>query len=264
MKRATIILLLLAVSSSASAEPEIRGTPDDLHRFLRPHERTVVITGEAEEKAYSDRAIVDLAITTEDKMLSKSLELNSKLRETIELSLTKTGISEENIRSSKFSSSPQYGWFGKKPDRYEVINHMAITITDASHLQAIASIADSKDEVELVGTIFEHSEKDEYREKVKDKAIDEVLKQKELYEKRLGVKLIPMGFEVEQLGLRGPGQTREHYTLEEIVVTAPRRHGSRRRNPEPEKQLARAAPSFDEIVYNAMATVEFKLDSAVD
>ncbi len=263
MKKIIIILMLIAVSISVSADPEIKGTPEELRQFLHPNENTVAITGEAEEKAYSDKAIVDLVITTKDKMLSTSLEQNSKLRETIRAELIKTGLSEDAIKSSKFSSSPQYGWFGKKPDSYQVNNHMAITITEESQLQAIAFIADSNKEIELASTIFEHSKKDEYKERVKKKAFDEILKQKEIYEKSLGLKLVPVGLRLGYVGQIRQGETGtgpEEFTLEEIVVTSEKRYssyGPMSRSKDLEKI---PIPSFDEIKYKATVIVEYNFD----
>jgi len=264
MKRIIISLLFFALSASASAETEIKGTPEDLRQFLHPKENLVSINGQGEEKAYSDKAIVDIVITTEDKMLSKSLELNSKLRETIASSLKKIGLSDENIKSSRFSSSPQYGWFGKKPDSYQVINRMAVTISDESHLKAIALICDSNKEIELSKIIFEHSKKDEYREKVKKKALDDVLKQKELYERSLGIKLIPVGFNAERLAQPGSRGNRGEFTLDEIVVTAERKEPSSRSTSKPKEQEVPTAVSFDEIIYKAEITVVFKIDETTD
>ena len=91
-------------------------------------------------------------ITTEDKQLSNSIAANSNLREFISEQLTTEGIESDSIKSSKFSTSPQYGWFGKKPDSYKVVNRMAITISDESQLKTIATVADSKAEIELSDT----------------------------------------------------------------------------------------------------------------
>ena len=194
-------------------------------------------------------------------MLSTSLEQNSKLREKIKAELIKTGLSEDAIKSSKFSSSPQYGWFGKKPDSYQVINHMAVTITEESQLQAIAFISDSNKEIELASTVFEHSKKDEYKEKVKKKALDDILKQKGIYEKSLGLKLVPVGLRLGHVGQIRQGETGpEEFILEETVVTAEKRYGSSVPMSRSKNLEKTTIPSFDEINYKSTIIVEYKFE----
>ena len=115
MKKILLLVSLLTASFALHAQPELKGSPEELRHFLHPSERIVSLHGQAEEKAYSDRAIISLVITTEDKLLSNSIASNSNLRKFITTQLTTAGINGESIKSSKFSTSPQYGWFGKKP-----------------------------------------------------------------------------------------------------------------------------------------------------
>lgn len=261
MNKAITALLLIASSTVALANPELKGNPEDLRQFLHPKDKLVSIYAQAEEKAYSDKAIVSLVITTEDKLLSESLSKNSQLRENITQQLVSAGITPENIKSSKFSTSPQYGWFGKKASSYKVVNRMAVSIIDEAHLQAIAAVADGKLEIELSDTAFEHSRKDELEDKVKTLALAKVMKQKEFYEKNLGVQLTPVGFRKSNVGRTA---TRGAMVLEEVVVTARKRSSndeastSKRYNSRPEPE---SESSFDEIRYEAGITVDFKIQA---
>ena len=81
----------------------------------------------------------------------------------------------------------------------------------------IATVADSQDEIELSDTAFEHSQKDAFKAKVKQLALDKVMQQKALYESSLGVILTPMGFRENRLRVQG---TQGAEMLEEIIVTA--------------------------------------------
>ena len=72
---ASLLLLLLPVA--AHSQPELKGSPEELRHFLHPTERTVSIQGQAEEKAYSDQAIISLVITTEDRLLSAPSRLTA-------------------------------------------------------------------------------------------------------------------------------------------------------------------------------------------
>ena len=256
---ASLLLLLLPVA--AHSQPELKGSPEELRHFLHPTERTVSIQGQAEEKAYSDQAIISLVITTEDRLLSASIATNSALRQSVRQQLVDAGISGKHIKSSTFSTSPQYGWFGKKPDSYKVVNRMAITINDESQLKNIATVADSQDEIELSDTAFEHSQKDAFKARVKQLALDKVMQQKALYESSLGVILTPMGFRENRLRVQG---TQGAEMLEEIIVTAQKR--SRSYANESADYLHSPAPntaesSFDEIIYTAEIYVDFSITS---
>ncbi len=255
MKKIITLLILVLLSSASFAEPEIKGSPQDLRGFLHPAEKIVTITGQAEEKAYSDQAIVSLVITTESKFLSEAIAENGSFRKKITDSLVFAGIKPDSIKSSKFSSSPQYGWFGSKPSSYKVINRMAVKITNEAHLQELAGVADQFEEVELSDTAFEHSEKDEYNERVKAEALRKVIKQKEFYEQSLGVKLTPVG--IRDTAIR-QGATRGAMMLEEVVVTGIRKGGGDSSSVARYKSQTQE-PSFDEVKYEANISVDFKI-----
>lgn len=254
MKRLPIILCLAILPLFAAAEPELKGNPSELKQFLHPDAKTVTILGEAEQKAYSDTAIISLVVTTEKDLLSDSISANTSLRQAIAKELAAAGVKADHINSSKFSTSPQYGWFGKKPSSYKVVNRMAVKITSESHLQAIAAIADANTEVELSDIAFEHSEKDAYKIKVKQAALDKVMEQKAFYESSLGVKLAPIGFRDASVG---QNPTRAAGMLEEVIVTGLRASQSKQSG---NGYRENRSPSFDEVEYSARVSVDFRIE----
>lgn len=256
MKRTLCVILLSLTSAYALSGPELKGSPQELRGFLHPADKVITIHGNAEEKAYSDKAVVSLVISTENKLLSQSMSSNSALRAKITASLIDSGIDPDAIKSSKFSSSPQYGWFGSKPSSYEVVNRMAISITQEEHLKEIAVVADTFEEVELSDTAFEHTQKDGFNEKVKAKALANVVKQKLFYEKSLGLKLTPIGIRDSNVRQRA---TSGAMVLEEVVVTAARQSKSSY-SPKAKRRNQEHDPSFDEVLYEANLSVEFKIE----
>lgn len=257
MTRLITYLFFCCLPLAAFAQPELKGNPEELRQFLHPRDNIVTLSADAEKKAYSDRAIISLVITSEDKQLSASISNNIALRESISQQLVTAGINPEHIKSSKFSTSPQYGWFGKKPDSYKVVNRMAVTIVQESQLQTVASVADSKEEIELSDIAFEHSKKDAFKSQVKKLALEKVMQQKALYEESLGVTLTPVSFRDNRLWIKG---SQGAQMLEEIVVTATKRSLSyddksvNYRQPSAPKSIE---SSFDEIVYTAEIFVDF-------
>ena len=256
MVRAIFAVSLAIFWTMAYSAPELKGSPQELKGFLHPYDKIVRIIGKAEETAYSDKAIISLVITTNNKLLSQAIASNSELRSRITKSLVSSGIDGISINSSKFSSSPQYGWFGTKPSSYNVVNRMAISISDEAHLQNIAAVADQYDEAEISDTAFEHTKKDEFSQKVKARALGKILKQKEFYEKSLGVILTTIGISDSAIHQRA---TRGAYALEEVLVSAHRLAESPI-SPPSKRPAPETEPSFDEIKYEATIAVDFKIE----
>ncbi|BFM13182.1 hypothetical protein R50072_33350 [Simiduia litorea] len=251
-----LTLVCFAFTSALQAAPELKGSPEELKGFLHPSSQTLFISDSAEETAYSDQAIVNLLVTTEEKTLGSALEKNAALRNNIRTQLTAQGIAANDIKNSKFSSSPEFGWFGKEPSSYKVVNRMSIKIEQEASLQNIANISDQYKEVVLSGTQFEHSKKTDVSQKVKTLALKKVMEKKAFYESTLGIKLTPLSFdESVSDGLPTEGASQ----LEEIVVTGVRVKSdsySSRRQYEP----VNPASSFDEIKYTARIKVEFRVN----
>ena len=259
MKALIVFFLSCLISSLSFSAPELKGGPEDLRRFLHPKDRLVTISANAEEKAYSDRAVVSLVISTEESLLSEAIAKNSELRAGITKQLISVNIAADKIKSSKFSTSPQYGWFGSKPSSYKVVNRMAVTITQESQLKEIAAVADGSDEISISDTSFEHSKKDEFKQKVKQKALDKVLRQKDFYEKSLGVKLTPVNFREGRVALNA---TRGAAVLEEVIVTAAKSSARRSVADAPAyRAAAREEASFDEVKYETDLYVDFKIET---
>ena len=128
--KSLVLLYLLICSSAVVAQTELKGSPEDLRKFLHPQEQLITLNGKAEKTAYSDKAIIHLVVTTEAQTLSESLVINNNVREKTTRDLIAKGISEKQIKNTKFTSTPQYGLFGKKPTDYEVVNRISVSIFD--------------------------------------------------------------------------------------------------------------------------------------
>ena len=241
-----IISIASLFTFSASAETELKGSPTELKSCLHPQVNTISITESAEEIAFKDEAVISLLVTTEDDKLAVSLSKNAKIRGNISSALTTNDILLKNIKNSKFSTSPDYGWFGKKPDSYKVANTVTVLINNEKGLQSIAEIVDTYDEVTLISTQYKHSEKELYKQKVKEKALNKVLKQKEFYAKSLGLKLKAISF-TDQATFVNEG-------IERIEVTGSR---IKRSDYSSLKSNEQAQTSFEKVTYRTNVTVQF-------
>ncbi len=196
LRKSYVLIALVLFSATAAAAPELRGSPQELEQYLQSETRTVSIRQTATENAYTDRARVSLTVTTEHKSLAEAIRLNRSLRLRTIQEFSAAGISSDDIRASKFSTSPQYGWFGKAPSSFEVINTIVVVVESEEQFQAVAAVADRQKEIQVSQTEFEHSQKDEFEKKVRQKAMDKVMEERQFYETQLGLSLRPVSFSV--------------------------------------------------------------------
>ena len=237
----------------AAFSAELSGTPEELRRYLRAETRTVTIQEQATEFAYSDTAKITLMFSSEAKELAEAMRLNNELRDRVIDQLVASGISADKINSSKYSASPQFGWFGDKPNKYEVVNNIVITVDAEEKFRRVAEMADSDDDIQFAGAKFEHSKKEETEEKVRDKALQSVMKSKRYFEKELGLELTPVQFNFSDVFAQQP--KRDFAMVEEISVGL-------QKSPSARPAVPARAPGYDEIEYRVSVSVTFEIHKA--
>lgn len=252
--------LLLAVSTTVRAEPEIKGTATELTQYLTAIPRTVNLTGEAEVKVPADRAIVSVRVVTENKSLQEASRANQELRAKMLRVLAEKGIPAERVKASKFSSTPKYGMFGEKPKSYRIENVVQVTTQDEKEFQAVANLVDATSEFRHDSIEFEHSDKDGLKKKALEQAIDKAIEKKRLYEEKLGVKLTPKSFEESRMVAVTPLGMRRAYT--KMVESGSYVAGAPVTSTGPADGGEESLPtSFDELVFKAQLTVEYTVES---
>ncbi len=258
-----LLLLSLAATATASltgfsqlghAQTQLSGTPDELREFLHPRPNTVNINGEGELTAYKDVAKISLLVTTEERTLSRAMEVNQAMRLELIQQFVAAGVPQEDINNSKFSSSPQFGFFGRNPNSFEVSARMEIEVNSEEHLQLLAAAADENEEVEFESTEFEHSDEDAFEDRVREIALEDVMAQKAYYESNLGLQLKAINFYyggIRQMARAMPRaamaqemamDANANRTLSSAAVAAPT-----------------VAPTFDEVEYQTNITVVFEI-----
>lgn len=247
---ALVILVIFLATNSFAAE--LSGTPEELRGYLRSETRTVTISDDATDVAYSDLAKITLIVTTKAKTLASAMKQNNDLRDSVAQQLTNSGISPDDIQSSKYSASPQFGWFGKSPSSFEVVNSLVVTVSEEALFRRVAEISDQSDAIIFGGVEFEHSEKEKYEDIVRDKAVDAVLNDRAYFETKLGLKLQPVSFTFSNVRA---AEFDRYRGIEEIVVT-----GARLASVSGES--AAAPSSFDEVEYRVSVTVTFEVEQS--
>ena len=232
------------------------GTPEELRGFLYPRANTVNISGDAELTAYKDVARVSLLVTTEARTLNAAMADNQNLRGELIERFIAAAIPGEDINNSKFSSSPQYGLFGRNPSSFEVSARLDITVSSESHLQLLAAAADTNDEVEFESITFEHSEEEEFEKQVQELALQDVMEQKAFYESNLGLELKAVNFFYG--GIRQMARAMPMAMASEAVAVDGLRSSATSMD---SAAAAGVAPSFDKVEYGTSITVVFEIVS---
>jgi uncharacterized protein YggE len=257
--------LVLAVFGMLGGEPnvraaelELRGAPADLQKylqkFLQPAGRTVTLTGHARQTVPSDMGHVSIIVRTQAKELAAAMRANAERRTALAQQLTRQGIPDKAIRAEKFSSSPQFGWFGRSPASYEVVNRLIVDVTDDAQLIRVSEAAAQSADTSIGTITFEFAQQAALQETVRHLAFDDAIAKKAFYEQRLGATLRPVTFVFSDRSARVESQAAQ---IEEIVVTGTKRSESYSSAPPPPPP-----PSFDQQQYDVSVDVTFEVEPA--
>ena len=257
MRRSIFIISLVgflsALSTASPAEPELKGTPAELQKFLRTASHSVTLEGHAKQTVQADIGHVIVVVHTQGKDLTGAIVANGQRRDALTKTLLSQGIEAKAIRTEKFSTSPQFGWFGKTPSSYEVVNRLNVEVADERQVTIVTGAASGSPDLSIGVINFEYSKQRELEEQVRRSAFDDALAKKSFYEQRLGAKLVPTAFSFSDFSARStPGAM----ALQEIVVTGSRRSESESAH----LSMPPPPPSFDEKEYEVTASVTFTIE----
>ena len=186
-----LLPLLLAALPVGAAEPELRGSPDELSAYLGTLPGRMTLTATADLEVEADRAVVAVRVVNEDRLLQEAMLKNRAIRSDILRALVEEGVEEDRIHVSQFSSTPNYGRMSGKAKSYEIEGMVTVNAVNESEVQAVAAIIDEKPEVSLDSLTFEHSSEEKHRREILEKAFKRLHEQQALYEEHLGVTLRP-------------------------------------------------------------------------
>ncbi len=195
-----LFLFVLSYVQFAVAAPEIKGNPEEIEHYLDGIPKVISIRVQADEVVSSQKARIHLVVETESKALSDALRQNQAIRQTIRKKLAAFAIKPDEINASKFSSTPEYGFFGDLPKSYKVANTLSVLVDSEEKMIAVASIADNEKQVRYLSSKPEIVGKDSIYQKLTDKALQLAKAKAALYQQQLGVKLVPVFVEENTSG----------------------------------------------------------------
>lgn len=190
MKKICLLVFVFFCSQASMAAPELKGSPYELSSYLLDARKIISINGAAETKVEANQANIALTIKNEARSLDATLQENERLQVQVNKSLFEAGINKDKIKAANFSSTPDYGWLKDKPKSYEISREVKVTIVNAAQMRAVAKVVDSIDEVFMGTMSFEDSAKSDNELMTVQKALDNILAKKVLYEKTFAVSLM--------------------------------------------------------------------------
>lgn len=189
-----LVLICLVFSARIVAEPEFKGTPEELSAYLNSVSKIVAVSATATKKIASNEAIVTLLVKTEDSSLASALASNSKIRANIRHQLGSVGIEPSNIRESKFSSVPEYGFFGEEPKAYTVSNVLSVVVASEAQMISVAKVSDKNKNVRYLSSKAKEGDRSKIKALLLKQALSIADEKVSIYEQELGVKLTPVAF----------------------------------------------------------------------
>ena len=192
MMRYALLFTVLLMPLAVFAAPELKGDPAELTNYLLDEKRVVSIAAHGEIKVQADRAIVTLRVKTKDSAFAQAVKSNRDVRTKLSHQLQQAGIAADRITAAKFSSLPNYGFFGDKPSSYEISNDVSVVIRGEDDMALIAQSVDSMKEVSYLAAQFEDSNKKAHQGDALNDALAAIARQKAAYEKALGFTLAPL------------------------------------------------------------------------
>jgi uncharacterized protein YggE len=261
-----IVLIAVGVMTGSCVfgmEPEMTGTPTMLREHLSGLPGQVTISGIAERRVESDRAVVKVVVRTSDHKLQPALENNRRIRADVVKKLAESGLDKDRVHTSRFSSTPVHSSWSKKVKEYHIESTIRVHAESENEVEVLAGLVDSIDEMSLSSLSFEMTKKDDITIELMKAAFDKIEMRKKMYESSLGVTLVP-----KQIGQTAskPGNRRNRFlndyaadtsfagvlTNPELTVTL---HALQQRAPEDLNQ-------FEELLYKVDMVVTFDVFQA--
>ena len=196
------------LSLMVQAEPTMNGTPGELTGYLSKIPKIITITAEASEKVTARAAQIKLMVLTEAKQLSRALTENGQIRAEVRKQIKAAGIMDKDIVESKFSSTPEYGWFGDNPSAYKVENMISIKVSSEKQLIKVATIADKHERIHFVSSKALIENVENIKNTLIQKALQSSRKKAQLYEQNLAIKLVPVSFNESGFSVAGQDRVR--------------------------------------------------------
>jgi|GEM_PF-1771847 len=185
------LLVGLAVTLSVVAQVPATGGVAEAAAAAIEASKVVTLAGDAILQVSADRAVLRVTVSTEAKTLTEASDKNQRARDAFKESLLKLGLSEERIRSARFSSTPVTGKFSGAVKSHRVENQMRVTVESEAQFRTVTAQIDARPELAYHGLEPVDSKEAENKAAAVAKACEVINHKKAAVEQAMKIKLLP-------------------------------------------------------------------------
>ncbi|MFN4212819.1 MAG: SIMPL domain-containing protein [Microgenomates group bacterium] len=150
----------------------------------------LAVVGEAKIDVSPDTAYINLGINTSEKTVSQVREKIDKVNNNFVNEMKKLGIKKEQIKTINYSIYPNYDYNdGQKIVGYSGNTSLQIKVKDFNLINKVLEKAEGSGINQIGGVNFTIDKPEVYREKVRERAIENAKNQAQKLAKSLGIKL---------------------------------------------------------------------------
>ncbi len=190
MKKVIYSLVAAGALFNANAEPEVKGTPEQLSKYLNGVRSETSIKVSSKKSVKSDEAVLNFVIASSEDTLKEAIESNRKVLGKVSADLIKYGIGRDKVSSKAFSTLPGYSFYSKKPTSYTSKKTVSVKIESEDELIKVLSVLDEyDDQTRFLNMSFNFTNKEEIEQELLDENLKKAAVKKAVFEKALGVKL---------------------------------------------------------------------------
>jgi len=190
MKKILFSLIAAGTLLTVQAEPEVKGTPEDLKKFLNGVSADTSIRVSSKQTVKSDEAVLSFVVTSSDDTLKEAIEDNRQILAKVTAEIIRSGIARANISSKAFSSLPGYSFYSKKPTSYTTKKTVSVKLQSEDELiKVLGALNTYDDQTRFLNMTFNFTDKEKVERELLNENLKKIANKKAVFEKALGVKL---------------------------------------------------------------------------
>ena len=205
MKRIFVPIAIAALSLNVNAEPEIKGKPEEVARYLNGVTAQTEISVVSERTVSADKATVHFVLSGNKDTIREAIDEVGSLQKKIAQKLQEKGIPAKSISGKAYSTLPEYSFYSKKPTAYTVKKTVSVEVASEEELiKTLAVFEGFSDTTRFLRLTFDFTNQEKLEAELLEENLKKVAVKKAIYEKSLGVKLRVKTFHESPVGKSTP------------------------------------------------------------
>lgn len=190
MKKLLFSLVAAGTLLSVQAEPELKGKPEELQKYLNGVSADTRIRVSSKQTVKSDEAVISFVVSSSEDSLKEAIEENRNILAKVSAELLKSGIDRAKVSSKAFSTLPEYSFYSKKPTSYTTKKTVSVKIQSEDELiKVLGALNEYEDQTRFLNLTFNFTDKEKIEKELLSENLKKAAERKAVFEQALGVKL---------------------------------------------------------------------------